>query len=783
MLFRLSALWGRIRRALSRSEWAVRLLRLPRTPRETTAPGLVLIQIDGLSRTQLETAIAGGRMRFLRRLLRRDDYALHSLYSGLPSTTPAVQAELFYGVRGAVPAFGFRDEESGELTSMLVPPTVEKIQRELEKNDGGLLAGGAAWSDIFTGGADKGTFCYSTLGLSHVLRAARPWALLAVFLLHGFIVVRMALLGAIEVALALFDAVRGALQRGELVQELEFVPRRVAVSILLRELVALGARIDAARGVPVIHCNFVGYDEQAHVRGPESRFAHWTLKGIDRAIRSIHAVASRSCCRDYDVWIHADHGQEHPVPFPVQRGVTIQEAVARVAARHGVEGARAAIALYEAPLERSFLLGGRLFQQILDLPRRKSRKRRVKTSGMGPVGHVYFPGRTDPEKAAAVANDLVRRAGVPAVLARDGPERAVAWTENGRFELPGRIDAVVGADHPFRGEIRPDLLRLVHHHEAGDLVLLGWKPEGENLTFTGESGSHGGPGRGETHAFVLAPRDAPLPLRGWGFARPLDLRQAALRRMGRRKEPPRRVVSNGARLRVMTYNVHSCVGRDGKVFPERIARVIEASAPDLVALQEMDAGCQRTGGTDQPREIARALAMDHVHLPLVEVERGRYGNALLSRLPLRLVKSGRLPGRGNSEARGALWAQVEVGGRKLNVVTTHLSLRPRERFAQVRALMGEAWIGGTEPRGPLILLCDLNAPPGSRSWREVTGTLRDGLQVAGAGGFSRTWMGWSRFDYVFVTGDVEVLRFEVPCTPLTRTASDHYPVVADLLLP
>src|SRR5450432_1128024 len=97
----------RLRRRLSRSEWAIRHLGL--TPSEGTGeqPGVLLIQIDGLARSQLEHAMARGRLPFLRRLMHRNHYELHTFYPGLPSTTPAVQAELHYGLHSAVPAFAF----------------------------------------------------------------------------------------------------------------------------------------------------------------------------------------------------------------------------------------------------------------------------------------------------------------------------------------------------------------------------------------------------------------------------------------------------------------------------------------------------------------------------------------------------------------------------------------------------------------------------------------------------------------------------------------------------
>ena len=112
MLGRIETSLRRLRRSLSRSVWLARLLRLPVSEGAPTRPGLIMIQIDGLSQPQFERALKHGELPFLRRLIKREHYQLHAHYSGLPSTTPAVQAELFYGVKGAVPAFSFRDHES-----------------------------------------------------------------------------------------------------------------------------------------------------------------------------------------------------------------------------------------------------------------------------------------------------------------------------------------------------------------------------------------------------------------------------------------------------------------------------------------------------------------------------------------------------------------------------------------------------------------------------------------------------------------------------------------------
>src|SRR5690606_25634562 len=141
----------------------------------------------------------------------------------------------------------------------------------------------------------------------------------------------------------------------------------------------------------------------------------------------------------------------------------------------------------------------------------------------------------------------------------------------------------------------PDLLRLCEHPDAGDFVLLGWRAGVVPLTFATENGAHAGASPEETSGFALLPEDAPLAARGHPYLRALDLRAAALRHLGRPAGQPagtlrRRPAARAETLRVMTYNVHSCIGMDGKLDPERIARVIARARPDVVALQELDVG-------------------------------------------------------------------------------------------------------------------------------------------------------------------------------------------------
>ncbi|MEX2641952.1 MAG: endonuclease/exonuclease/phosphatase family protein [Acetobacterales bacterium] len=239
----------------------------------------------------------------------------------------------------------------------------------------------------------------------------------------------------------------------------------------------------------------------------------------------------------------------------------------------------------------------------------------------------------------------------------------------------------------------------------------------------------------------------------------------------------------------MTYNVHRCTGRDGIVSPERIARVIAQVDPDIVALQEVDVHRQRTGGVDQVDVIARALGMRFHFNTVLRVEDSEgYGDAILTALPARRAKAARIPGRPRLpgvERRGALWVEIEVDGRPLQVITTHLGLSAGERRLQLDALLGEEWLNHPGCSQPQLLLGDFNAVPRSRAYRRLSKHLRDAQVVAG-GRPRPTYpaaMPLLPLDYIFVSPPLRVLQAGVLRTKLARVASDHLPVFISAQFP
>jgi endonuclease/exonuclease/phosphatase family metal-dependent hydrolase len=237
--------------------------------------------------------------------------------------------------------------------------------------------------------------------------------------------------------------------------------------------------------------------------------------------------------------------------------------------------------------------------------------------------------------------------------------------------------------------------------------------------------------------------------------------------------------------RILTYNVHRCLGTDGRLSPSRIADVIAAYEPDVVALQELDVGRHRTGRIDQAHAIAQALGMHvHFHASLKVLEE-EYGNAILTHRPSQLVKAEALPGwarKPSLEPRGALWASVQVGGIEVQVINTHLGLRRHERLAQIDTLLGPHWLGHQACREPVILVGDFNATPRSRAYQRLAAHLCDAQTEARLPRPKATFpsrLPILRLDHVFVSRSIRVLRVETVRSPLARIASDHLPLLVE----
>lgn len=226
-------------------------------------------------------------------------------------------------------------------------------------------------------------------------------------------------------------------------------------------------------------------------------------------------------------------------------------------------------------------------------------------------------------------------------------------------------------------------------------------------------------------------------------------------------------------IRVVSYNIHRCIGTDGHCDPHRVAAVLREIEADVIALQEVDADHWVEGGVDQLEFLAEATGFEAVGGPTLRGHRGHYGNALLTRLPLQGVERHDLSVAGR-EPRGVIDAEVDVHGRRLRVVTTHLGLRPLERRTQLRSL---ADLMDRRPDDHVVLLGDMN------EW--MPGALRGLHARLAAAPRLRTFPAYRpvlALDRIWARPRDSIRDVRVHHSRIARIASDHLPLVASIAL-
>ncbi len=240
-------------------------------------------------------------------------------------------------------------------------------------------------------------------------------------------------------------------------------------------------------------------------------------------------------------------------------------------------------------------------------------------------------------------------------------------------------------------------------------------------------------------------------------------------------------------LRVVTYNIHSCLGTDGARRPERIARVLRGLRPDVAALQEVERSAVE-GAQDTVTAIAEATGLQ----PHFTTARQEFGNLILARHPFVVLGEGALPRR-RGEQRAAQWLRLQRDGEAFDVVNTHLSIHFRERLQQLRALwddeqserQGDRYFPTLSVETDRMILCgDFNAGPLSPEYRYLAARLGDAQR------FVRFWPSPTypsrfpllRLDHIWVGRRWRVHRAEVVQDRLTRLASDHLPLLVELSL-
>jgi hypothetical protein len=503
----------------------VRRLRLGAAPRRD-GRRLLIVQIDGLSRSVLEQALREGRMPFLARLLRRT-HRLTPMTVGMPTSTPAFQMAAMYGVRPDIPGFHFHDKH--RRADVYFPRAGDAAFVEKAQADGrlGIVTGGSTYGCVFTGGATNNLFSFA------MLKRPTPRGVLAAvsaFLVVAWVVIKCLTLTVVELVRFLARVVADPLVARP--EGWKWLGIKVGMSIWMSEMFTLSVARDVYAGVPAIYGNYLDYDVYAHGFGPRDRRARRVLRRVDRAIHQLARVCRRVPEHAYDMYVLADHGQAHCVPFQKLSGGRPLEQLlfeeffdpagvrevspGRPRGRHLASGIKAMRSHRGSGLFQRFVnYLDEDFGSTIDRAPESQERAGVRVISAGPNAFVYFVDTPEPlsiedidARQPGLVDQLSRMPGIGFVLARGarGPLCVFRGKRHHLADDPG----------PFAGRddletVRRGIADLMAMRTAGDLVIYGHDAPDGNVSYIAEIGAHAGPSHDELHAFILAPRDAQLP--------------------------------------------------------------------------------------------------------------------------------------------------------------------------------------------------------------------------------------------------------------------------------
>jgi len=511
-------------------------------PRMASSPrrGFIVIQIDGLSHPHLLSALDLGYAPYLQRLLRRGEYLLRRWNTGLPCTTPAVQAGIMFGNNDDIPAFRWYDKATGEPVLCKLPKTAKAIQDRVSAGRPGILTGGSSFMNMFDGDASLSMFTLGAWNRKRFFESVRGMGFFLLFALNPFRSFNTLALAIWEYLTDLVQRTSAFLRRrNPRPLERNFPFLRVMANVVFREIQTFAVMVDVYRGMPAIYTTYYGYDELAHHYGPLAKPTLRALHAIDARIRQIDLLRRLALTREYDLYILSDHGITSAVPFKLEYGQTLGELIRDLVGGAALLNEPSSAEQRESPQE--MFLADELaaieanIRPPLSYTVRKTRKlvidrirqnheeildwdplRRtdIVVRNSGSLAHIYFNAlskQMDLSEITALyahlVSDLAAHPGIWLVIGREG-DQVIVMSREGVLSLDGGYH--VEGNDPLR--LMPDpklaaaqLARLARFPHSGDLILMGsYNPEKQQVScFEDLWACHGGLGGPQESAMMI----------------------------------------------------------------------------------------------------------------------------------------------------------------------------------------------------------------------------------------------------------------------------------------
>ena len=296
------------------------------------SPGMVVIQIDGLSIACLNAAVKMGLMPAIKELINSNSHTLVHYECGLPSQTSSCQAGIMYGNNSEIPAFRWYDKLRRRVIVSNHLDDANLINNSV-CNGNGLLRGGSSINNLLNGDAARSLLTLSTLTGNTCIPTIRAIDDLGSFWFNPYSFTRT-ICGVIgDLVLEITQSVRQRLRDekpriGRILNGQLFM--RALTNIFLRDLSTHAVIQEVCRDTPVIYTTFMGYDQVAHHAGPDSNDALKTLSGLDRQVCHIQQAIKHLAISTYELIILSDHGQSFGATFRQRYMLSLQDLIGQL---------------------------------------------------------------------------------------------------------------------------------------------------------------------------------------------------------------------------------------------------------------------------------------------------------------------------------------------------------------------------------------------------------------------------------------------------------------------
>lgn len=494
---------------------ARRARRRARNATTTDVPGVVFVQIDGLSEPVLRRALASGDAPTLHRWIHHGSHRLVGWETDWSSQTGVSQCGILHGSNHDMPAFRWVEKDTGTVMVSNHPASAAEIERRHSDGNGLLAHHGSSYGNLFSGDAERAVLTMSGAGR---VKEGRIGAGYGRYFSRPSNAVHT-LVAAVTDIWRERRAARDQRRRGvepRVHRGFVYSLLRAFTTVVSRDVCVHGILGDVAEGRAAIYVDMLGYDEVSHHSGPERVDSLAVLRDIDRQIARIERSFAWAP-RPYHMVVLSDHGQTQGPTFEEQFGESLEALVERLTGADAAGDPDSGAGNTEST---AWLRGARGDDHRPELDAGA-----MTVLGSGSLGLVYFPGpprrltlEEIEERHPGLVEGLRRHPGIGFVLVRSAEHGSLVLGAGGRRCLdrpPVDPDAVEGEDPlaPFGAGAVAKVARVDGYPHVADLMINA-RYDADNdeiFAFEHQVGSHGGLGGPQTHPFLLHPVELAAP--------------------------------------------------------------------------------------------------------------------------------------------------------------------------------------------------------------------------------------------------------------------------------